>query len=158
MKKLTPLTDRQRKFCDLILTGISGVDAYIEAGYKVKNRTVAKAAAPRLLRLPQVEAYLTEQREATDALNALSRGELVETLTKIVRERGSDIHPAQAAQMLTRILGWSAPSQVEVKQENVPSLAEWVEARQKGKIIDMPESTPPAKNELLEWIRAGGDK
>ena len=58
------LTDQQRRFCDLYLIELNGTKAYMEAGFRVKSKAVARAAAARLLTNPRVEAYLAARKVA----------------------------------------------------------------------------------------------
>lgn len=60
----TKLTDRQRRFCDLVLAGMPASRAYRAAGYRAASDGVAETNAARLIKADQVAAYLAHHRAA----------------------------------------------------------------------------------------------
>ena len=59
VKRLKP---RQRLFCEYLAGHADYVQAYMDAGYKTKDRDVASAAASRLLKNVRVTTYLNYLR------------------------------------------------------------------------------------------------
>ena len=64
--KMESLTAQQRKVCQLWVVGFNLADAWLGAGYKVKNRTVAEVNASRFMRSnamagPYIEKLLAKQ-------------------------------------------------------------------------------------------------
>lgn len=57
------LSEQQRRFADYILKGKTQQDAYIKAGYSVKNVETARVNASRLLTNAKVAAYIAERQE-----------------------------------------------------------------------------------------------
>ena len=56
------LTVRQERFCELIASGKSGVDAWLEAGYEV-SRDVARTNAAESLAKPRIAERIAELRK-----------------------------------------------------------------------------------------------
>lgn len=56
------LSQQQERFCQLIAQGKNQTDAYMEAGYKVKDAEVAKSAASRLFANVNIAARIAELR------------------------------------------------------------------------------------------------
>jgi phage terminase small subunit len=61
MKK--KLTGRRLKFAELILQNVPGIDAYLKAGFKAKNRNSAGAEASRYLKIPMIAEYVARRRQ-----------------------------------------------------------------------------------------------
>lgn len=59
------LSEQQERFCQLIAQGKNQTDAYMEAGYKVKDAEVAKSAASRLFANVNIVARVAELRAAS---------------------------------------------------------------------------------------------
>ncbi len=81
------LSVRQERFCELIAAGKTGPDAWIEAGYQVKNRDVAKANACEALTSPYVQARIAKLRAPEKAKNALTRDRKRELLWEIAESK-----------------------------------------------------------------------
>lgn len=69
---MTKLNEQQERFCQLIVEGRSGNEAYVEAGYKVSNDATARANASRLLtnasiceRIAELRAHIAAKFEIT---------------------------------------------------------------------------------------------
>jgi len=112
------LTAQQRTFADAVISGSTGADAARAAGVKV----LAGPRAVKWMRHPKVAAYIAAGRAALAEEELLSRKEAVAALAKIAKRRGRDraatardvvAAVAQAAKML----GYDAPTKVEVKVE-----------------------------------------
>jgi len=72
------LTDRQRKFAQNLVTGMTQVEAYRNAGYKVSSVKVAEVNASRLLSNAKVSEYV-------DALRAKSQDEAIWTRNRLIK-------------------------------------------------------------------------
>jgi len=84
------LRPRQARFCHLVSLGLPTGQAYIEAGYLLKDGKIpdpneAKSAGSKLLGLPKVRSYLANLREAAFLANVLSLAEKRSFLADIVR-------------------------------------------------------------------------
>jgi len=51
------------KFAELILRDVKQVEAYLQAGFKAKNRNVAGVEAHRILKKPKIAEYIARRRE-----------------------------------------------------------------------------------------------
>lgn len=60
----TKLTDRRRRFCDLVIGGMPASRAYRAAGYRAASDGVAETNAARLIKTDHVAAYLARHRAA----------------------------------------------------------------------------------------------
>jgi phage terminase small subunit len=110
------LNSRQESFCKLFLSCGIAAQAYREAGYQYTSKS-AGACASKLLRLPAVQARLTQLRNATDArLNRkdIKKEALVERFWEIVHDPDTRCSDAiQAGISVAKLLGWNAPTRVE---------------------------------------------
>lgn len=79
------LTENQKRFCDYYIETGNATEAYERAGYKVKDREVAKAAASRLLTNVNLKQYIDQKMYEKDKSRIASQDEILETLTKIMR-------------------------------------------------------------------------
>jgi phage terminase small subunit len=77
---------RQEQFCELIVAGKSGTDAWLEAGYKV-SREVARTNAAESLANPRIEARIAELRAPVTKKLLLTR----ERKREILREIAEDV-------------------------------------------------------------------
>ncbi len=93
MKKPTsrPLTGPQRKFCEGIAAGMSGVDAY-QAAYPNSSRSAARASAAELLARPSISKQIAEIRARTEQIAGSAVLTLVEKrsfLARLVRAKAA---------------------------------------------------------------------
>jgi phage terminase small subunit len=96
------LTDKQRRFADLVLGGMAASRAYREAGYKAGTDRVGEAEASKLLRNPRVAAYLAERRAKAAERAEVTVADALAGLRKVAEDPAS---PAFAkVQALSRIL------------------------------------------------------
>ena len=79
------LTEKQKRFADYFIELGDGTEAYIQAGYKVKNRDVAKVNASRLLTNANVKSYIDARIAEKDAERIAKQDEILEFLTKVMR-------------------------------------------------------------------------
>ena len=121
VKAYQELTAQQRTFADAVVAGSTGSDAARAAGVSGSVGYVADRAV-KWMKHPKVKAYIAAGRAALADEELLSRKEAVAALAKIAKRRGRDraatardvvAAVAQAAKML----GYDAPTKVEVKVE-----------------------------------------
>lgn len=81
------LSVKQEKFCLEYAKSGNQRQAYLKAGYKVKNDETADANASRLLRNANVKARLAELAEEIKAASIADITEMQQTLTSIIRQQ-----------------------------------------------------------------------
>lgn len=135
MKTLRPITDRQRRFCELVVAGVSGGRAYERAGYTARGNA-AEVEASKTLRKPQVAEYLEILRAAASAKAEFGRDDLVKYLVEVITTPVSEVSEGSrlaqklkvddsgmsvempgklgAAKQLADIMGWNKPQEVKV--------------------------------------------
>lgn len=88
-----PKDPRHQRLADLHATrGMSLVDAYLEVGFKVSRR-VAAANAHRIMKRPDVVAYLAAIRQEQAAAAHLSITEILTFCARVVRTGIGDLDP-----------------------------------------------------------------
>lgn len=85
-----PKDPRHQRVADNHLAGMSNTDAYLKAGYTCKPSS-AMHACKRVLKRPDVIAYIAAQRQASATSTTLSIQEKREFLARIVRTPITDI-------------------------------------------------------------------
>lgn len=135
MKSERLITDRQRRFCELVVCGVAAGRAYERAGYTARGAG-ADTEASKTLRIPKVAAYLEMLRTEAAKKAEFGRDDLVkylvEVITTPVSEVGEGSRLAQkvkvddagmsiempgklgAAKQLADIMGWNKPQEVKV--------------------------------------------
>lgn len=129
------LTDRQRRFAELLVQGTAAGRAYEAAGYAARG-DAADACASRLLGNAKVAAYLGHLRKQAEAKAEFSRDDLIGFLVQVIRTPISKIDAESplaqelkisddgttlkmpnklgAAKQLAEVLGWNKPQEVKV--------------------------------------------
>ena len=106
------LNQRQRLFCDALLSGMSQAAAYRSAGYAPKR---AETEAAKLVRSPAVSRYLEAKREEAARAGAMTRERGLALLGGIAEDASQPgAVRVRAVESLARLLGWNAPDRVEV--------------------------------------------
>lgn len=82
MPRQRTLNDRQRKFAELLASGMSKVQAYREAGYEGAE---PHKLAPKLAAKPEVQAYLAQLREDARTAAVLEIAEKRQFLARVIR-------------------------------------------------------------------------
>ena len=80
-----PLSKKQKAFCDEYLIDLNATQAYMRAGYAVKDENVAKANASRLLANANVTEYLLERMRTKESKLIATQDEVLEYLTRVLR-------------------------------------------------------------------------
>jgi hypothetical protein len=135
-KPETPITDRMRRVCELVVSGMPAGRAYERAGYTARG-DVADQAASRLLGTVKVARYLEKLRAEAAIKAGMERDDLVQYLVDVLKtpvgkidanhflcqewsmdeEGGIKVKmPAKlvAAGQLAAIMGWNKPQEVKV--------------------------------------------
>lgn len=104
-----------------MLGGATMADAYTAAGYRAcSNKQATSKNAVKLTRVPVVAAALAAGRAALAEEDLLSRREAVGILARIAKgkdKRASTRDRIAATAQASKMLGYDAPSKVEVKLE-----------------------------------------
>lgn len=109
------MNQRQKKFADLYLQGMSGAEAYEKAGYSCVGTTASKAAH-RLLNKVELKEYISTMNEKTDSSTIKTVTERKEMLSRIMdREEGESPSDAiRASAELSKMDGAYEPQKQEV--------------------------------------------
>ena len=109
------MNQRQKKFADLYLQGMSGAEAYEKAGYD-STGSVASKCANKLLNIAEIKEYIATMNEKTDKSTILSITERKELLTRIaLRQEGESPSDAiRASAELSKMDGAYEPQKQEV--------------------------------------------
>lgn len=79
------LTIKQKRFADEYIISGNATQAYIDAGYSAKKRTVAEANARKLLGNNSVKQYLDERMEELKSNSIADQEEVMQYLTSLMR-------------------------------------------------------------------------
>ncbi|MEG1259020.1 MAG: terminase small subunit [Akkermansia sp.] len=79
------LNDKQRKFCDYLTEGLDKADAYRRAYKSKSSSAVCASCASKLLKNANIEAYLSKLRAEIKQGVILTRREILEYLTLVVK-------------------------------------------------------------------------
>jgi phage terminase small subunit len=137
---VSKLSDRHRRFAELVVSGRPAGRAYEEAGYASRGPN-ADAEASKLQKREDVAAYIESLREDAAAAAAMSRDSLLKFLSAAVETPIIDVDPShplcqehhiqhgkegegntvkiksvdklRAAQILVGMMGWNKPVKVE---------------------------------------------
>lgn len=74
---------RQQKFVDLVISGRTQYDAYIEAGYKPRSRKAADANASRLISNDKIKAYITAKRAELQRMSNVTETDVIRETARI---------------------------------------------------------------------------
>lgn len=111
-----PLTDRERRFADLVLDGLPLYKAYRESGYQSSNDQTASTCASRLVRRPHVAQYMERQKESMQKASELTRQSLIGKLARVIDRLDKDesypLH--RAVDQFTALMGWDSPQKIEL--------------------------------------------
>ena len=111
------LTEKQKRFADLYIESGNATEAYIKAGYTVKNGS-ARANASRLLTNANVKKHITKRlkqiedskianlTEALQGITAIARGTELEESEIINPVTGQKETTASPPKMPTRLAAW----------------------------------------------------
>lgn len=134
---MRPLNDRQRRFVELLVSGMAAGRAYEAAGYDAKGRQ-ADAAASRLLTNASIKAEVKSMRGEAKRSAKISRDEAIEMLTDILMSKPNQASmknplcelkmskagpyaafpdKSRAMERLAKMLGWDEPEKHKLEVE-----------------------------------------
>lgn len=80
------LTVKQKNYCHYFVETGNQTQAYKMAGYACNSENTAKVEACRLMKKPEIQAYIQELMEQKDNEKIASQDEVLEFLTKTMRD------------------------------------------------------------------------
>lgn len=84
------LTEKKKIFCDEYLIDLNGTRAYKIAYQNIKNDNTAAAAASRLMKEPEVAAYIKKRMQDRQKRTEITQDWVLEELRKIASVNGTD--------------------------------------------------------------------
>lgn len=121
-----PLNIRQERFCELVASGNSATQAYIEAGYKVSEK-VAGTNGPRMLQNAGIKARISNLRAPQTKKTLSSRDEKRELLREIFMEKSHKLPDRlRALELDAKLAGQFEPdrTEIDVGQRSLQSIKE----------------------------------
>lgn len=88
--ELMALTEKKRIFCDEYLIDLNGTRAYKIAYPNIKNDNTAAAAASRLIKEPEVAAYIEKRMQDRQKRTEITQDWVLQELRKIASVNGTD--------------------------------------------------------------------
>ncbi len=128
-QKITP---KQEKFCEEYLVDLNATQAAIRAGYSVKT---ANRIASRMLSKVDIQEKIHELQRLAREKAEITKEEILKELSLIIRSKVSDFDNSkneirdfsllskskiQAIQTFNRMLGYDAPSDINLTLEQFP--------------------------------------
>ncbi len=114
---MTDLNERQEKFCQALVGGMSATQAYIQAGYSANN---AVSCAARLRKQPPVAARLAALRAGNAQAGQTQRSDLLRNLDWVMeraKEKGALGDMIRAVTQYSKMCGYDAPEKFEARLE-----------------------------------------
>lgn len=87
---ITKLSPKQEMFCQKYIELFNATQAYIKAGYKVKNENVAGREGFRLLKNPKIEMRIQELMKDTVQTNKIEASKVLERIAAIAFSKITD--------------------------------------------------------------------
>ena len=81
------LTAKQKKFCENYIVSANATDAYRNAGYTTKSYQTIRTEGSRLLKRPDIQAYIQELMEEKNSALVAKQDEVLEFLTATMRNK-----------------------------------------------------------------------
>lgn len=106
--------EKQKRFCDELLTGISATKAAEQAGYSSKT---AKQIATRLLTYAYIQEYLNERRTTIAEKLQITSNDMAKVLLDIIHRKNnpsSDRDKIAAVVTINKMFGFNAPDRHEM--------------------------------------------
>ena len=114
-KKKRPLNIQQSKLLELLLNGVTGEEALVQAGY-------ARSSAKVLARVrPHVYAAQAAREEQVKR-SVMSKDDVVGVQKRIIEDDPSNRTKIAAVQTLVKVLGYESPIKVNQEQTQVLQL------------------------------------
>jgi len=126
---------RQERFCEFVASGMTGTEAYLQAGWRC-NRDAARASAAETLAKPSIKARIAEIRAKDSQKSEYKRADMVRFLVAVlqtpvgeidansplaqevttdtigeatIRKRVKMMGKIESARLLVEMMGWKAP-------------------------------------------------
>lgn len=85
------LTAKQKKFCENYIISANATDAYRNAGYTTKSYQTIRTEGSRLLKRPDIKAYIQELMEEKNSALVAKQDEVLEFLTATMRNKDANM-------------------------------------------------------------------
>ena len=85
------LTAKQKKFCENYIVSANASDAYRNAGYTTKSYQTIRTEGSRLLKRPDIQAYIQELMEEKNSALIAKQDEVLEFLTSTMRNKDANM-------------------------------------------------------------------
>ena len=85
------LTAKQKKFCENYIVSANATDAYRNAGYTTKPYQTIRTEGSRLLKRPDIQAYIQELMEEKNSALVAKQDEVLEFLTATMRNKDANM-------------------------------------------------------------------
>lgn len=127
--KQRPPSVRQQRFCEFVVAGESGTDAYLQAGWKVTRKS-ARVNAAKLLATANIKAHIAVLRAPQTKKAILTKDRKRELMHEIAESKSEKTQDRlRAIELDAKLNGEFAPDRVEV--ETGPNTLQAVRARAK---------------------------
>jgi hypothetical protein len=114
-QKARPLNVRQARFCELVASGKSQAESYVEAGWKVTKLDARKHAA-RLMTKDGIRDRIAELRRPQTRKTLMSRDRKREILARIAEDDGSGkLAIIRAIEVDAKLAGHFEPDRMEIE-------------------------------------------
>lgn len=128
---------RQERFCEFVASGMSGTEAYLQAGWKC-NRDAARASAAETLAKPSIKAHVADLRKNQTRKALLTKDRQREILRDMAEDPSAKpLVRIRAIELDAKLAGYFAPDQVVI--ENIPSKLQSIceRANRVASLLDM---------------------
>ena len=128
---------RQERFCEFVASGMSGTEAYLQAGWKC-NRDAARASAAETLAKPSIKAHLADLRKNQTREALLTKDRQREILRDMAEDPGAkQLVRIRAIELDAKLAGYFAPDQVTVETGSKTLAAVKERAERVGRALDL---------------------
>ena len=119
------LTDQEKKFADLKVSGKTHADAVVEAGYHPSTRASANAMGVNLYKKPIIQNRIDELRKAEARKLMEKMPDLIKEMVDLAMgktvERGSRVHFEAVRDLMDRIPGLGKKEKIQLTDEHFPA-------------------------------------
>ena len=85
------LTAKKKKLCENYIVYANATDAYRNAGYTTKSYQTIRTEGSRLLKRPDIQAYIQELMEEKNSALVAKQDEVLEFLTATMRNKDANM-------------------------------------------------------------------
>ncbi|MEI6606241.1 MAG: terminase small subunit [Verrucomicrobiota bacterium] len=133
---------RQERFCEFVASGMSGTEAYLQAGWKF-SRDAARASAAETLAKPSIKAPVAGLRKNQTRKALLTKDRQREILRDMAEDPSAKpLVRIRAIELDAKLAGHFAPDQLTV--ETGPKTLEAIKERAErvASVLDLPARMP----------------